>query len=442
LQSDATDGGTKLGVERPAIEAQRSAMPPAGVPLLPLIGRASRFFACRATCSLTLGWMAGHVSAQETPAKAPEFSLSFQERKAAEAAYVGDETCSACHQDKAASYHRTAHAHTSSLASGESIHGNFNAGSNILRTVNPNLYFQMEAKGGVFTQTAVMRTSETKVMTRTEQIDIVVGSGRKGQTYLYWDDKILQLPVSYWTGLGDWVNSPGYRDGTANFDRPIGPRCFECHGSRFESRAPPENRFERASLVLGISCEKCHGPGGEHVARFRSATPPRSPAEMAIVNPARLPRDRQMDVCALCHGGSGESIRPALSFMPGDTLDQFLILPSTPPNTRADVHAIQIQLLQKSRCFQSSASMSCNTCHDVHQPQRDADAFVSRCLTCHQVASCRQFPKLGHAIDGKCVDCHMPLQQTEKIISSLNGRKVQPMVRNHQIAIYPDVRLP
>jgi hypothetical protein len=36
----------------------------------------------------------------------------------------------------------------------------------------------------------------------------------------------------------------------------------------------------------------------------------------------------------------------------------------------------------------------------------------------------------------------MPLQETAQIISSVNGRSLQPKVRNHQIAIYPDVRLP
>ncbi len=65
--------------------------------------------------------------------------------------------------------------------------------------------------------------------TRTERIDIVTGSGIKGQTYLYWKgDQLFQLPVSYWTDLKRWITSPGYTEGVANFDRPIVPRCLEC----------------------------------------------------------------------------------------------------------------------------------------------------------------------------------------------------------------------
>ena len=358
--------------------------------------------------------------------------------------YAGDEACASCHQDKAATYQRTAHAGTSSLPSGETIHGSFRAGANILRTANPDLYFQMEARPEGFFQTGVLRTSSTEVLTRSERFDIVVGSGRKGQTYLFWDgDQLYQLPVSYWTQQGVWVNSPGYIDGTADFERPIPRRCLECHASSFASRAPPENLYRKTSLGLGISCEKCHGPGGEHVARYRAKTPPQSLAEAAIINPAKLSRDRQIDVCCLCHAGAGDPLTPPLSFTPGDVLAKHLVFPQQAPSAHIDVHASQVQLLERSRCFQSSPAMTCATCHDVHKPDRDLAALASRCLTCHQVESCRVFPKQGQKIANQCVTCHMPLEQTEQIlISDEVGRNMQTKVRNHQIAIYPNVHLP
>src|SRR2546422_8885079 len=85
----------------------------------------------------------------------------------------------------------------------------------------------------------------------------VIGSGGKGQTYLFWKaDQLFQLPISYWRELGQWVNSPGYRDGVANFGRPIIARCLECHASYFESLPPPDNRYSKTGFVLGITCEK------------------------------------------------------------------------------------------------------------------------------------------------------------------------------------------
>jgi hypothetical protein len=359
------------------------------------------------------------------------------------ATLVGDAACGSCHEEKVRSFHQTAHFKTSSLPTAETVRGRFTPGADTLRTVNPNLVFSMEENERGYFETAHMRTSPKEELSRSERIDIVVGSGRKGQTYLYWDgDQLFQLPVSYWTDIDGWVNSPGYIDGTADFDRPIVPRCLECHSSSFENRPPPENRFMASGLVLGVSCEKCHGPGSDHVARFRSSTPPRTPAESGIVNPSRLSRARQLDICALCHNGAGDSVAAALSFVPGDDLSRHIAFARWDPKARVDVHARQVPLLEASRCFRSSKTLTCTTCHDVHTPQRDTASFASHCMTCHQVESCRIFPKLGHSIDTRCVDCHMPLQETGKIVSRVDGSTVRPMVRNHRIAIYPDAALP
>ncbi len=394
-------------------------MPPADVlSLSPVMrnprGSGSRL-AGRILGALIVALASAHrAAAQDVPAQSPTVSVSLPEKKpAAEAAYVGDEACNSCHQGQAINYHRTGHALTSSLPSKESIKGEFSLGANTLRTANPDLHFVMEANETDFFQKAVVRTSPSQVMSRTERIDVVIGSGRKGQTYLYWDDdKLFQLPVSYWTELGEWVNSPGYADGTANFDRPVNPRCLECHTSSFQSLVPPVNRYDKTSLVLGISCEKCHGPGGEHAALFRTKPPPRSPAATAIINPAKLSRDRQLDICALCHAGVGESFTPPLSFTAGDVLSHYLSIPPPEPDAHLEVHGGQWLRLTKSRCFKSSPAMTCTTCHDVHTPQRDPGAFAARCLTCHQVENCGVFSKLGHRIDRRCVDCHMPLQRT------------------------------
>lgn len=121
---------------------------------------------------------------------------------------------------------------------------------------------RMEQKGGKFFQTSVQ--GKEPFTTRSEQFAFVTGSGDKGQTYLFWKgDELFELPVSFWSKLG-WVNSPGYRDGVANFDRPVIPRCPECHATYFESMPPPENSYSKMRFVVGITCEKCHGPGVEH----------------------------------------------------------------------------------------------------------------------------------------------------------------------------------
>jgi hypothetical protein len=387
---------------------------------------------------VTPGMSANQAQSQERGSRAVRPPVK---KPPVRAAYVGDEVCRSCHQEKSKTYLETSHHLTSRLPSEHSMAGKFTPGDNILKTTNPYLHFEMTANQSGYFQTAVEDISSTKKVSHTERIDIVTGSARKGQSYLFWKgDQLFQLPVTYWTATDSWVNSPSYPDGSPHFDKAIIPRCLECHGSSFEWLPPPVNRYSKASLVLGITCEKCHGPGRAHVALNRSKTPPHTGEPEAIVNPTSLSRDRQLDVCGLCHSGAGAPIKPSLSFIPGDVLDDYIYIPYASDDSEVDVHGSQVQLLKRSRCFQSNSNMTCSTCHDVHTVQRDAAAFSPRCLSCHQPQQCGEYPKMGEQIAKDCVNCHMPLQESKVLFSNTNGKKIVPMVRNHRIAIYPESR--
>lgn len=294
-----------------------------------------------------------------------------------------------------------------------------------------------EGPGGYF-QSAVEEPGPGKTITRTERIDIVSGQPQHGQSYLFWKgDLLFQLPVTYWSETNTWINSPSYPDGSPHFDKDIIPRCLECHASYFEWLPPPDNRYRKGSLVLGIFCEKCHGPGREHAALHRGGARLPKGASEAIVNPATLSRDRQLDVCGLCHSGNGTPIQPALSFLPGDVLDDYLYIPYTSPEDAVDVHGNQVQLLRRSKCFQASGTLTCSTCHDVHKPQHDDASFSSHCLGCHQPEQCGEFAKKGKQIADNCIGCHMPIQNSTVLFSNTNGKKITPKMRIHTIAIYP-----
>jgi hypothetical protein len=270
-------------------------------------------------------------------------------------------------------------------------------------------------------------------------MDLITGSGVRGATYLYWQgDQLFELPVSYWTDGHQWINSPGYDNGTANFSRPVNPGCLECHASFIKpvSSDPSTNRYDRASLITGITCEYCHGPGAEHIARQRTGTS-RKTGE-AILNPAIFSRDRQVDLCALCHNGiQREATLPAFSYVPGRPLSDYFKPLAGPTADRPDVHGNQVGLLQRSRCYLSSPQMSCSTCHNVHSAERPAAAYSERCLTCHQWQSCGVSKKLGHAITKNCIDCHMPIQATNVIVSETGDKTVRATMRNHWIKVYP-----
>jgi hypothetical protein len=326
--------------------------------------------------------------------------------------------CPSCHQDYA-TYAHTAHALTSQAAGKDSILGPFTGDRSTLkvRDAVPSLTFRMEQRQDGYYQTAIAGIPGHE-QSHSARIDVVTGSGTRGQSYLYWlGDQLFELPLSYWTDGAQWINSPGFRDGTANFSRPVYPRCLECHATAITALSPDpfSNHYEKASLVTGIACATCHGPGTKHPA---------------ILNPAKFSRDRQVDLCALCHsGGQREELQPAFSYLPGEVLDQYLKANPADAAEQPEVHGNQVGLLKRSRCYVASPAMSCSTCHDVHQPEKEAASYSSKCLGCHEAKSC---PKRRP----NCIDCHMPRLQTNAIVSRTAGKETRASMRTHWIRVY------
>jgi len=378
--------------------------------------------------------------------------------------HAGDQSCLPCHKAESSTYLHTAHHLSAQLPSHTSILGAFTPPKNTLHITQqktsdlaPNLLFRMDATPTRFTETAILSTPITSSK-RTESIDLVIGSGTRGQTYLYWSSnkidksaKLFELPISYWTDGHQWINSPGYQDGTADFSRPVNARCLECHTAYIRTLSPdPDdylaNSFDHTSLTPGIACENCHGPAAAHVA-FEQANAKLPAAARhsisqqeapTILNPAHFPRDRQVDQCALCHDGTqSQQLQPAFTYLPNQPLDRYLTTDATTVSDTPDVHGNQVALLKKSRCYLSSPTMSCGTCHNPHAPERPAAAYSDRCLTCHQWQACGVSRTLGPSITHDCISCHMPLQQTAAIVSITSGRITHASIRTHWIKIYP-----
>lgn len=280
---------------------------------------------------------------------------------------------------------------------------------------------------------------------RKEKFDIVVGSGRKGQSYLSWvNSKLVQLPMTYYSALDQWSNSPGYSPRKPQFNRPITSRCLECHSTYFKKTGDAGQRlesFDRAKIILGVECEKCHGPAAMHV-QFHQKNNSKEPK--FIVNPAKLPRQRQLDLCALCHGGALTKTKPSFSFQAGDTLAAYFSLQAAMLNAdNIDVHGNQAGLLYLSKCFTAS-NLTCTNCHNPHEKEQNkTEVFSQRCLNCHGETHgkiCKMTASLGPSIKQNCIDCHMPKQPSHAITVFLQGKDVPTVafLRTHFIKAYAE----
>jgi tetratricopeptide (TPR) repeat protein len=357
-----------------------------------------------------------------------------------DAGYIGAEACAQCHKDRYATFIETAHHQTSAAALAGSILGSFEQGKNVLTTSNENLRFEMTQDGDQFFQTAFTKGPSTE-RARKERFDFVLGSGKLGQTYLYWDrSRLYQLPISYMTSTDNWINSPGYKDGEANFSRPIAPRCLECHSTYFEVDAYTTNEFKKGEHILGISCERCHGPGSKHFEYQMEGTAEGSPY---IVVPSKLSPERSLDICAQCHSGSGvQAFGKPFSHRAGADLSAHYKLKDAEAQNQLGVHAAnQIARLGESKCFRESEAMTCVDCHNPHANERgNLKLFSDRCLKCHEsFEACGLSDHLGAGIAENCVDCHVPQKHDLNMgFDTEEGFQFQQM-RDHNIGIYEDV---
>jgi hypothetical protein len=351
--------------------------------------------------------------------------------------YVGVQACRECHEDKVATFEKTSHYLAMQPPSPELLAALFDPPQEVVTRREP-LHYELERRGDDFYQVSVEEFPEGERRIA-QRIDLVMGSGKLAYAGMYWQDgKLYQMPLIYFPPLKKWVNAPGFSDRWPWWDRPINPRCLDCHSTYFQHEAGSENGYRPDGAVMEISCERCHGAASEHVA-FQTTHPEATEAR-GIVHPRTLSRERHLEICAQCHSEVGELKGEAGDYQPGTPLADYL--KATPSEgTRAFVHSVnQLQRLSQSKCFEQS-QMTCISCHDPHVHERDDVAiFSQRCLSCHEPSGHAEAAAMGDRWKRNCIDCHMPRRDDESTpIQVATGDKLKLIqLRDHLVAIYPE----
>ena len=274
------------------------------------------------------------------------------------------------------------------------------------------------------------------------RVDYYLGSGNHARSYLRRtsDGRLVQLPVTWYSENGGaWAMSPGYDSSETWFtQRGVSYECFFCHNSypdvpaTFRRRGDPQVYPDM--LPEGIDCQRCHGPGANHIRAARTKDAKPGDLRGAIVNPARLTPDRQIEICMQCHLETTsmplpESItkfdRKPFSYLPSEPLGDFKIFfdkASRGPQDSFEI-AHSVYRLRESQCFlQSKGALTCTTCHNPHDVQRGAQAaaqYNGACIKCHAFALGRLVSNGKHTQAADCVGCHMPKRRTSDVIHAV-----------------------
>lgn len=355
--------------------------------------------------------------------------------------YTGAATCIKCHSKIGESFTHNAHGLTSSPANEKQLSGFMGTDSSAF-AFNNKMKIKIEKRGNGIFQVAYMDGKQVRV----ERFDVAFGSGEKAFTYAYWKGKkLFQLPLSHFAALNTWANSPGFPINKMYFDRAVTSRCLECHSSYVKSEKKQvaalamDEEMKRGSLIYGIDCERCHGPGKQH-AVFHLENPEEKNAKFITIYKT-LSRKQKIDACGVCHSGNTlTTVQSVFNFKPGDDLNDFYTQDFISfGGANPDVHGNQTAMLQGSMCYRKS-EMTCQSCHNSHESIKgNMSVYSQRCINCHQTQKHSKKTLAQGVLKSNCIDCHMPMQSSRLISFQTAGNKnVNPyLLRSHHIGIYP-----
>src|SRR6185312_10569016 len=351
--------------------------------------------------------------------------------------YVDAKICTGCHRQIAADYRLTGMGRSFYRPAPANTIEDYTRQNAFQHSLSDTRY-AMIARDGAYYQRRWQLGCEGKETNVEElKIDYVIGSGGHARSYLHRmaSGAFIELPLGWYAEKGgSWGMSPGFDARHPQTRRFVSYECVFCHNAipriPAANQAPGSDPIFSGDLQEGIDCQRCHGPGGNHVRIVRTAGAKVSDIRASIVNPARLSPNLQMDVCMQCHLEPTSSALPSLirrfdrgpfSFKPGEPLSNFLLAfdhaPGTGHDDKFEIVGSSAYRLRKSQCFlKSNGAMTCQTCHDPHSIPRGQAAvkyYAAACRQCHGAAFQAKVTAGQHTASEECASCHMPKRRTE-----------------------------
>ncbi len=353
--------------------------------------------------------------------------------------YVPDAACADCHEDLAESYRSVGMSRSFAPMTPDVVTADFD-GATFVHELSGD-HYEFVRRGDEFFQRRWRVDDQGRRHSEHEQrMDWIVGSGSRVQTFLHQtpSGEMYQLPVSWYSDPDRWAMSPGYDiPEHSGFSRIVPLECMFCHNAYPDVPAGSDRvgmtRSFPTEMPHGIGCQRCHGPGAEHVALAEGTDASDEEVRSSIYGPDRIGPDWTDELCFQCHlqplAAITDSVRvdgrPVYSHRPGEPLGDyhlvFDVVEDRPVEARFEINHHPYRLRQ-SRCYTASGgALSCLTCHDPHRdvpPEERAEHFRRSCLTCHGEEDCSSMGNdSAHGVDtSDCVACHMPSHRTQDVI--------------------------
>jgi predicted CXXCH cytochrome family protein len=358
-------------------------------------------------------WGVPHTESSGTSWKLVAFIRSIgaltreeQSRKLTAAArhYVGSQSCGKCHEDIYEHWKKT-----------------------------PMANIVLDPRAHPDAIAADLSTNTVAKFTK-DQVAFVYGSIWKQRYFTKVGDDYFPLSVQWDFGNRTWRPYKVAKGGdwwadlypADNMHRPTGPLCDGCHSVDYNIQTKQVTEWS-------VGCERCHGPGSEHVAH---------PSRANILNPAEMDHVAETDTCISCHSQGQPLSNPIegklydwpVGYHVGSQLQAFWRLEDCTlgqttfyyfPDCTSHKNRMQGNDFVQSVMYRHG--ITCSSCHDVHgtanyaQLRKPANQI---CLDCHGTSSpngphTSTLEAHSHHKSGspgsECVSCHMPAIETEGV---------------------------
>jgi predicted CXXCH cytochrome family protein len=285
----------------------------------------------------------------------------------------------------------------------------------------------------------------------TFNVDYTLGFKRyQGYLSKQSDGTIYVLPI-FWHVESrrwlDWKELAPVPDQAHNLRQIWNVNCFNCHATNLRQGFDVKTkRYETTWTEMGIGCEACHGPGGEHAALMEAwqRDPVSKPSYdrsvknrdlgsiLKIFSPRTSGPRPVYDTCSYCHANKTNvftGFRGGASY--GDFAIPFLISTPIPkndfqgefwPDGRPN-RFNRPQALTLSGCFKAGA-IACTNCHAAHGSPyphslkvditqgRNGDRLCTQChstVKANDTATALEKHTFHNAdsAGSRCINCHM-----------------------------------
>ncbi len=201
-------------------------------------------------------------------------------RRPASGEYVDARVCAACHRQIAEDYRQTGMARSFFRPAPEMLMKTMHVRIRFYHALS-DTHYAMIRRGGEFYQRrwqiglAGMETNVEEL-----RVDYVLGSGNHARSYLHRTaaGTLIELPLGWYPdpkpgGSGPCRRAPIpiIRGPAAFFLTSACPAITEFRGFPRGNEAPGSDPVFLGDLPEGIDCQRCHGPGGNHVRTAGSA---------------------------------------------------------------------------------------------------------------------------------------------------------------------------